>query len=85
MLSSAVKSINKNSNNVMSRNLLLTIAAESEDLPATEEKGRARVNKWLLQNNFDAQSFFWTMDQTLKRGKCDSKTSNGSSQIRISK
>ena len=67
MLSSAVKSINKNSNNVMSRNLLLTIAAESEDLPATEEKGRARVNEWLLQNNFDAQSFFLDNGSGLSR------------------
>jgi serine-type D-Ala-D-Ala carboxypeptidase/endopeptidase (penicillin-binding protein 4) len=44
----AVRDINKWSNNLMARQLLLTIAAEKNGAPATEAKGAAVINAWLL-------------------------------------
>ena len=46
-LSYVIGNINKHSNNAMTRNLLLTLAAEKHPLPATEEKGRMIVQEWL--------------------------------------
>jgi serine-type D-Ala-D-Ala carboxypeptidase/endopeptidase (penicillin-binding protein 4) len=43
-----VRDINKWSNNLMARQLLLTIAAEKDSAPATEAKGAAAINTWLL-------------------------------------
>jgi serine-type D-Ala-D-Ala carboxypeptidase/endopeptidase (penicillin-binding protein 4) len=42
-----VRDINKWSNNLMARQLLLTIAAEKNSLPATEAKGAEVINRWL--------------------------------------
>jgi serine-type D-Ala-D-Ala carboxypeptidase/endopeptidase (penicillin-binding protein 4) len=42
-----VRDINKWSNNLMARQLLLTIAAEKDSAPATEAKGIAAINTWL--------------------------------------
>ncbi len=43
-----IRDINKWSNNLMARQLLLTIAAEKNGAPATETKGVAAINTWLL-------------------------------------
>ena len=42
-----VRDINKWSNNLMARQLLLTIAAEKDSVPATEAKGIAAIKTWL--------------------------------------
>jgi serine-type D-Ala-D-Ala carboxypeptidase/endopeptidase (penicillin-binding protein 4) len=42
-----IRDINKWSNNLMARQLLLTIAAEKTSLPATEAKGEAAIKTWL--------------------------------------
>ncbi len=42
-----IRDINKWSNNLMARQLLLTIAAEKNSAPATEAKGIAAINTWL--------------------------------------
>ena len=42
-----VRDINKWSNNLMARQLLLTLAAEKGGAPATEAKGAAVINAWL--------------------------------------
>jgi serine-type D-Ala-D-Ala carboxypeptidase/endopeptidase (penicillin-binding protein 4) len=42
-----VRDINKWSNNLMARQLLLTIAAEKIGVPATEAKGAEAINDWL--------------------------------------
>jgi len=47
-LGSIVRDINKWSNNVMARQLLLTLAAEKTGVPATETKGAAAIQGWLL-------------------------------------
>lgn len=49
-LGSIIRDINKWSNNVMARQLLLTIAAEKNGIPATEEKGIGAIQDWLAGN-----------------------------------
>lgn len=49
-LAEVVRSINKYSNNVMTRHLLLTMGAEVYGAPGTEEKGRAVIADWLKAN-----------------------------------
>jgi D-alanyl-D-alanine carboxypeptidase/D-alanyl-D-alanine-endopeptidase (penicillin-binding protein 4) len=49
-LGSIVRDINKWSNNVMARQLLLTIAAEKNGVPATEAKGASAIQLWLTAN-----------------------------------
>lgn len=46
-----VRDINKWSNNLMARQLLLTLAAEKIGLPATEAKGMLAIKAWLAQKN----------------------------------
>lgn len=46
-----IRDINKWSNNLMARQLLLTIAAEKIGVPANEAKGEAAIKSWLLQKN----------------------------------
>lgn len=43
-----IRDINKWSNNLMARQLLLTIAAEKHSIPATEAKGFAAIKTWLF-------------------------------------
>lgn len=48
-LADAIRMINKNSNNVMARQMLLTIAAEKKGAPGTVENGAAAVIDWLAE------------------------------------
>ena len=52
-LALVVRGINKFSNNVMSRNLLLTLGAERFGPPGTTEKGRRAVAAWLERRRVD--------------------------------
>ena len=52
-LAEVVRNINKYSNNLMTRQLLLTIAAEYKPLPATEASGEEAVREWLAAKNMD--------------------------------
>ena len=52
-LASVVRGINKFSNNVMSRNLLLTLGAERFGAPGTPDKGRRAVRAWLKGRGID--------------------------------
>ena len=52
-LASIVRGINKFSNNVMSRNLLLTLGAEHFGAPGTTDKGRRAVKAWLKRRGVD--------------------------------
>lgn len=49
-LGSIVRDINKWSNNVMAKQLLLTMGAEKAGAPATEVKGIAAIQSWLAAN-----------------------------------
>ena len=48
-----VRDINKWSNNLMARQLLLTLAAEKGGAPATEAKGAAVINAWLASKGLN--------------------------------
>lgn len=52
-LAEVVRNINKYSNNLMTRQLLLTIAAEYKPLPANEAKGEEAVREWLASKNME--------------------------------
>lgn len=49
-LSETIRDINKFSNNVMTRQLLLTIASEVYKTPATVENGAIAIQHWLIRN-----------------------------------
>jgi D-alanyl-D-alanine carboxypeptidase/D-alanyl-D-alanine-endopeptidase (penicillin-binding protein 4) len=53
-LAELVRVMNKHSNNVMSRNLLLALGAEAYGAPGTVEKGRRAIADWLLLNDIPA-------------------------------
>ncbi len=50
-----IRDINKWSNNLMARQLLLTLAAEKGGAPATEAKGASLVKSWLSGKGIDAK------------------------------
>ena len=52
-----VRGINKFSNNVMARNLLLTLGAERFGDPGTPANGRRAVRAWLEERGIDAPHF----------------------------
>ena len=50
-LSEIIRVVNKYSNNVMTRQLLLTLGAEKQGAPGTVEKGIAVIHEWLKQRD----------------------------------
>lgn len=50
-LTEVIRLVNKYSNNVMARHLLLTLAARQGALPATADAGRQAIQSWLTQRN----------------------------------
>ena len=52
-LAEVIAKVNKHSNNVMAKQLLLTLAAEEIGPAGTEAKGRQVVNDWLAQHDLD--------------------------------
>jgi len=50
-LSELIRVVNKYSNNVMTRQLLLTLGAEKQGAPGTTEKGIAVIREWLRQRD----------------------------------
>lgn len=56
MLGDIVRHINKHSNNVMARQLVYTLAAETFGAPGTEQGGRAVVDDWLAKKIPGAES-----------------------------
>ncbi len=55
-LAEILRSINKNSNNVMTRQLLYTIAAELHGVPGTRENGVAAIKEFLQGRGLDTES-----------------------------
>jgi D-alanyl-D-alanine carboxypeptidase/D-alanyl-D-alanine-endopeptidase (penicillin-binding protein 4) len=53
-LTDAIRDINKFSNNVMARQLLLTLAAERGYQPASKEAGAAVIRQWLIAKGINA-------------------------------
>ena len=56
-LGEIIRLVNKYSNNLMARTLLLTLGAEKYGAPATVEKGQRAVHEWLQQHQLNADSF----------------------------
>lgn len=52
-----IRLVNKYSNNVMARHLLLTLAAERYGAPATVDNGRAAVAAWLKERDIEIPGF----------------------------
>jgi D-alanyl-D-alanine carboxypeptidase/D-alanyl-D-alanine-endopeptidase (penicillin-binding protein 4) len=53
-LAEVISKVNKHSNNVMARQLLLTLAAEEFGSPGTEENGKRVILDWLEKEGIDA-------------------------------
>lgn len=49
-LNEVIARVNKHSNNVMARQLLLTLAAEVHGVPGTVENGKRVISNWLIDN-----------------------------------
>jgi D-alanyl-D-alanine carboxypeptidase/D-alanyl-D-alanine-endopeptidase (penicillin-binding protein 4) len=52
-LAEAIRLVNKYSNNVMTRQILLSIGAQKSGPPGTTEKGIAAVKAWLVEHDLD--------------------------------
>ncbi len=57
-LGDIIRLMNKHSNNVVSRQLMLTIAAEKQAAPGTPEKGRQAINEWMQNLGVDTGNFY---------------------------
>lgn len=67
-LSEVIRDINKYSNNVMARQLLLTLAAHGMPLPATTEGGAAVIRAWLATKGIVAPELVIENGSGLSRG-----------------
>ncbi|MGH6623198.1 MAG: D-alanyl-D-alanine carboxypeptidase/D-alanyl-D-alanine endopeptidase [Burkholderiaceae bacterium] len=56
-LAEQIRDINKFSNNVMARQLFMTIGAESSRQPASAERSRRAIGDWLVAKGFDRRDF----------------------------
>ncbi|MEM9404264.1 MAG: D-alanyl-D-alanine carboxypeptidase/D-alanyl-D-alanine-endopeptidase [Pseudomonadota bacterium] len=66
-LADVISRVNKYSNNVMARHLLLTVAAERFGAPGTEQNGRKSVRDWMTERGFDAAAVELTNGAGLSR------------------
>ena len=57
-LSEQISVMNKKSNNVMTRQLFLTLGAEKHSIPGTLEKSRLVIQQWLKNKNIDSTESF---------------------------
>ena len=55
-LAEVIRDINKHSNNVMTRQLLLSLAIERGGAPATEKTGSERVLNWMAASHIDSRN-----------------------------
>ncbi|MDH5323465.1 MAG: D-alanyl-D-alanine carboxypeptidase/D-alanyl-D-alanine-endopeptidase [Gammaproteobacteria bacterium] len=66
-LADIITFVNKHSNNVMARQLLLTLSAEVLGAPGTEEGGREVVTDWLVDHGLDVPQLSFTNGAGLSR------------------
>lgn len=57
-LADVISRVNKYSNNVMARQLLLTLAAESYGAPGTEDNGRRFIGEWLAERGLGSEAIY---------------------------
>jgi serine-type D-Ala-D-Ala carboxypeptidase/endopeptidase (penicillin-binding protein 4) len=68
-LAEVIRLVNKYSNNVMARHLLLTIAAERAGTPATTEGGRSALRAWLTAHDIEMAGFVLDNGSGLSRAE----------------
>lgn len=66
-LADVISRVNKYSNNVMARQLLLTLAAEKYGVPGTEANGRRAVAEWFVDHGLEASSLVLSNGSGLSR------------------
>ena len=66
-LTDVVVGINKFSNNLMARHVLLTLAAESGQTPATAAQGIEQIHRWLNRSGIEADGLVMTNGSGLSR------------------
>lgn len=74
-LSEQIRDINKHSNNPMSRNLLLSLAAQRGGAPATAEAAALRLGAWLAATGIDARTLVMENGSGLSRRERSSAAS----------
>ncbi|MGE5652060.1 MAG: D-alanyl-D-alanine carboxypeptidase/D-alanyl-D-alanine-endopeptidase [Bacillota bacterium] len=77
-LSEVIRDINKYSNNVMARQVLLTIASHQLNLPASQERGADVVKAWLARKGIDAPELVVENGSGLSRAERISAATMGS-------
>jgi D-alanyl-D-alanine carboxypeptidase/D-alanyl-D-alanine-endopeptidase (penicillin-binding protein 4) len=68
-LAEVIRLVNKFSNNVMARTLLLTLGAEKLGVPTTAESGRTAVRAWLSDRNIQIPGFVLENGSGLSRAE----------------
>lgn len=68
-LAEIIRLVNKFSNNVMARHLLLTLGAESLGPPASAERGRNALRAWLVKRGIHASGFVLENGSGLSRSE----------------
>jgi D-alanyl-D-alanine carboxypeptidase/D-alanyl-D-alanine-endopeptidase (penicillin-binding protein 4) len=68
-LAEIIRLVNKYSNNLMARHLLLTLGAEKFGAPASAESGRNAVRAWLVGRNIDIPGFVLENGSGLSRNE----------------
>jgi D-alanyl-D-alanine carboxypeptidase/D-alanyl-D-alanine-endopeptidase (penicillin-binding protein 4) len=74
-LGEIIRLINKFSNNVMARTLLLTLGAEKVGIPATVESGQRVVTDWLQAHRIDHRD--WVLDNGAGLSRIERVTATG--------
>ena len=74
-LGEIIRLINKFSNNVMARTLLLTLGAEKIGIPATQESGQRVINDWLQAHHIDNKG--WAVDNGAGLSRIERVTASG--------
>ncbi|HVY22149.1 MAG TPA: D-alanyl-D-alanine carboxypeptidase/D-alanyl-D-alanine-endopeptidase [Steroidobacteraceae bacterium] len=78
-LGEIIRLINKYSNNVMARTLLLTLGAEKYGSPATQENGRRVINDWLQSHHIDNHD--WVIDNGSGLSRIERVTASGMAAV----
>jgi len=78
-LGEIIRLINKYSNNVMARTLLLTLGAEKIGIPATQEAGQRVINEWLQAHHIDNHD--WVIDNGAGLSRTERVTAIGLASV----
>jgi len=80
-LANIIRDVNKWSNNVMARQILLTVAAEHHDKPASEVRGMLAVKSWMADNGRNADN--WVIENGSGLSRIERVTASGLAEMLI--